>query len=151
MVMNNPPEVPSMINPITLTAQAALNAQLVRISKHAVQRYQERVDPAAPAGVAAGAIRQILSTGSARTQPRHWTTCRVEPGMRFVYAANRADVCLVLRDSTVVTILTVQVCAAPRARSSWAPIPRRLRTWQERLEEEADIYEPLPDDLAWVA
>lgn len=150
MVMNNAQEVTSMVNPTISAPQPAIAGHPIRISQHAVQRYQERVDPAAPAVIASAAIHQILSTGSVRPQPRDWTTCRVEPGMRFVYSADGEDVCLVLRDLTVVTVLTVELCARSLDRG-YTSAPRRLRSWQQRMEDEADIYEPLPDDLAMVA
>jgi hypothetical protein len=150
-VMNNLQEVPSMISSTILTRQPTAAGDQIRISEHAIQRYQERVDASSSVAVAVGAMRQILTTGTARPRPRNWTTSRAEPAMRWIYAAERPDICLVVRNSTVVTVLTVELCAQSLDRDSYAPIPQRLRSWQQRLEDEADIYEPLPDDLAWVA
>jgi hypothetical protein len=147
--MNNRQEVPSMISSTILTRQPAAAGDRIRISQHAILRYQERVDASSSAAV--GAIRQILTTGSARPRPRNWTTSRAEPGMSWIYAAERPDICLVVRNSTVVTVLTVELCTQSLDRGSYAPIPQRPRSWQQRIEDEADIYEPLPDDLAWVA
>jgi len=151
MVMNNPHEDLSMINQLIPTGQPALAGEQIRISQHSIQRYQERVDASSSVAVAVGAIRQILTTGSARPRPRNWTTCRVDPGMRWVHSVDRSDICLVLRNSTVVTVFTVELCAPSLDHDSYAPIPRRPRSWQQRMEDEADIYEPLPDDLVWVA
>ena len=140
-----------MINPTALTNQPALAGEPIRISHHAILRYQDRVDASSSLASAVGAIRQILTTGAARPRPRNWTTSRAEPGMRWIYGADRPDICLVVRNSTVVTVLTVELCAQSLDRGSYAPIPQRPRSWQQRIEDEADIYEPLPDDLAWVA
>jgi hypothetical protein len=149
--MNNLQEVPTMISSTILTRQPAAAGDQIRISQHAIRRYQERVDASSSVAVAVGVMRQILSTGSARPRPRNWTTSRVEPGMRWIYAADRPDICLVVRNSTVVTVLTVELCAQSLDRGSYAPIPKRPRSWQQRIEDEADIYEPLAHDLAWVA
>lgn len=140
-----------MISSTIVTRQPAPAGDQIRISQHAIQRYQERVDASSSVAIAVGAMRQILATGSARPRPRNWTTSRAEPGMRWIYAADRPDICLVVRNSTVVTVLTVDLCAQSLDRGSYAPIPQRPRSWQQRIEDEADIYEPLPDDLAWVA
>jgi hypothetical protein len=140
-----------MISSTMLTRQPAPAGDQIRISQHAIQRYQERVDASASVASAVGAMRQILTTGAARPRPRNWTTSRAEPGMRWIYGADRQDICLVVRNNTIVTVLTVELCAQSLDRGSYAPIPQRPRSWQQRIEDEADIYEPLPDDLAWVA
>ena len=140
-----------MISSTLVTRHPAPAGDQIRISQHAIQRYQERVDASSSVAVAVGAMRQILTTGSARPRPRNWTTSRAEPAMRWIYGAERPDICLVVRNSTVVTLLTVELCARSLDGGSYAPIPQRPRSWQQRIEDEADIYEPLPDDLAWVA
>jgi hypothetical protein len=140
-----------MVNPTTLIGQPALAGDQIRISQHAIQRYQERVDASSSVAGALGAMRQILTTGASRPRPRNWTTSRTEPGMRWIYTADRRDICLVVRNSTVVTVLTVELCAQSQDGGSYAPTPHRPRRWQQRLEDEADINEPLPDNLARVA
>jgi hypothetical protein len=92
---------------------------LPRVTHHAVDRYLERVDPAATRRQAAEAIRRIVGLGNARSTPRHWMRdlVRHTPGLRFVYLAEQPGVCALVVDGAVVTILTRQLCR----RRSWYP------------------------------
>lgn len=86
------------------------------ISNHAVQRFQERVAPSISNREAVSQIRSILATANSRSRPRWWTRVAGEsPGCRYLYSANRADVCLVVREGVVVTVFSRSVCAAWRA------------------------------------
>ena len=133
----------------------ALGSSPIRISGHAIDRYRERVDPTADRCVAFQAIAAMLASGTVRTTPRWWTTCRLETGTRLVYSAVNADVCLIIKEGTVVTLVTRALCAPARslARHSRSDIkPERCARSHRVFEDDgADIYEPLPEDLAWVA
>jgi hypothetical protein len=78
----------------------ALGSSPIRISRHAIDRYRERVDRTAERRVAFQALAAMLASGSVRTTPRWWTTCGLEPGTRLVYSAVNADVCLIVKDGT---------------------------------------------------
>ncbi|HEY7065734.1 MAG TPA: hypothetical protein VII06_29940 [Chloroflexota bacterium] len=84
------------------------------ISRHAVERWQERVEPGASALGARLALRALLDAGRVRPTPRHWTRVTPEPGLCFVYAADQPGVCALVRDRVVVTVLTRALCRASR-------------------------------------
>jgi hypothetical protein len=98
------------------------------VTHHAIQRYIERVDRSASRAEAFQAIQQIAQTARARANPRHWTRVATDqPGSRYLYSANRSDVCLVAVGSTIVTVFSRSVCAAWRpARTEGARPGRRL-------------------------
>jgi hypothetical protein len=89
-------------------------SQVVCISAHVTQRYQERVDRSASSIEARLAVMQIASLGKARCVPRHWMRGDVEPspGLTFVVWSQRPDLCLLVRDGIVVTLITRAMCAA---------------------------------------
>lgn len=86
----------------------------VVVSTHAAQRYQERVDRSASLTEARSAVTQIASLGKARPVPRHWMRGDVEPspGLLFLIWSRRPDLCLLVRDGVVVTLITRSMCAA---------------------------------------
>ncbi len=87
------------------------------VSAHAIQRYQERVDPTVSRREALRDIREVVNEGKARPRPRHWTHVDARPGSRYVYWAGRPGVCVVMRDGAVVTVFSRQAC------SEWRPNP----------------------------
>jgi len=137
------------------TGQVALGGSPIRISRHAIDHYSERVDRTAGRSVAGLAIADMLAAGTVRTTPRWWTTCRLEPGIRLVYSAVNPDVCLIIKDAIVVTLVTRELCAPARALPQPSRDGIRLERYSrsDRVFEDdgADIHEPLPEDLAWVA
>lgn len=82
----------------------------VRLSAHAVQRWCERVDPGASQIEARLALGQLISRGRVRPTPRHWTSASAAPGLTFVYWSQRSDVCALIVDGVVVTVLTRALC-----------------------------------------
>jgi hypothetical protein len=97
-----------------------------RVSRHAIQRYLERVDDSLSPAKARRAVQEILRAGRSRSTPRRWTQhVRATPGLRFVYWHERPDICLLVLDGTVVTVLT-------RARS------------RDALRDGTDLAEVLP-------
>jgi hypothetical protein len=136
-------------------AHTTLGNSPVRISSHAIDRYRDRVDLKADRRSAFAAIGAMLAAGTVRTTPHWWTTCRLEPDTRLVYSAVNPDVCLIIKNGTVVTLVTRALCAPSRSvtparrlgiRSD--PYARSNRVFED---DGADIYEPLPEELAWVA
>jgi len=86
----------------------------VEISSHAVERYVERVDRGASRREAALALRQILSLSRSRPVPRHWLRSYVPAsvGLTFVTWSHRPQICLLVRDGVVVTLITRAMCPA---------------------------------------
>jgi hypothetical protein len=101
------------------------------ISWHAVERWQERVERGASPLDARGALRQFLTGGRVRPTPRHWTTAAPEPGLCFVYWASRPGVCALVRENTVVTILTRELCRTSR-KARPEPLPLIVPTRRPR-------------------
>jgi hypothetical protein len=132
-----------------------LAGQPVRITTHALDRFQERMSPGATRQQAFYAISDLLTYGIVRTTPRWWTTARAEVGTRFVYSDLDSDVCLVLKEDVVATVLTRDLCQPPRL--TLAPRPTRSRprprVYNRRWDADSllEAYEPLPADLAEVA
>ena len=132
-----------------------LAGEPIRVTSHALERFQERVSPVATRQAAFGAIRDLLAYGVARTTPRWWTTARPGPGVRYVYSDLDPDLCLVLNGDAVATVLTRDLCQlAPLPLVSRPSRSRpRPRVYSRRWDIELLLttYEPLPADLAQVA
>ena len=77
------------------------------VSQHAVARYRSRVDDVSEP-VARSAIEELLKDVRLRPTPRHWMRHRTTygSGVRFGYSPRAPHVALVLRSSTVATVLT---------------------------------------------
>ena len=83
------------------------------ISNHAIERYQQRVNPTASRQEALDAIRSILSNATARSRPRRWMrVAATAPGTRYLYSATAPHVCLVKSNGVIVTVHSRRVCAA---------------------------------------
>ena len=83
------------------------------ISNHAIERYQQRVNPTASRQDALDAIRSILSNATSRSRPRHWMrVAATAPGTRYLYSAAAPHVCLVKANGVIVTVHSRRVCAA---------------------------------------
>src|SRR4051812_43611084 len=87
----------------------------VRITYHAIMRWQQRVNPAASLSAAASEIERLVATGRSRPTPRSWMRGRAgPPGTRFVYSAEFPGVAAIVKGRAVLTILTKELCGAPR-------------------------------------
>src|SRR5947207_1066735 len=82
----------------------------LRISRHATDRFRERVDPTLSARQAEAAIVDLARRGKRRPRPRHWLgpAHQIAPGTQYVYAADYPDICLIVSGSVVKTVLTRQ-------------------------------------------
>lgn len=119
----------------------------VRITTHAVERYRERVDSGVTRTEAAGRIHRILADGIERDRPRAWMEqIQEHPGTTFVYCPIDAEVCLVVRDGTVLTVLTRELCddrpPARRPQRSGRQV-RVARRRQRELAWVQDAYEEM--------
>ena len=142
-------------SPTIASSVPTLGSQPMRITAHAIERYQERVQPGVSAQNAFFAIRQVLAYGTVRTSPRWWTNCRLAPGQRLVYSAISPDACLLIEGDAVLTVLSRELCMGSPLRLVPQPRKRSGRRflvdapWD--FESSMSIYEPLPADLARVA
>jgi hypothetical protein len=98
------------------------NRRVLQLSWHGVQRWQQRVDPLASTAEARQALAEFVTQGHLRSTPRHWTAVDPQPGLAFLYWVHRPDVCALVWDGTVVTVITRQLCGA-----DVVPRPRHLR------------------------
>jgi hypothetical protein len=86
----------------------------LRLSAHSIQRWRERaqrfdrsIDPRVELG-------EFVRNGHKRPTPRRWTTVRPVPGLTFIYWAERPEICALVKDATVVTVLTRSLCKGHR-------------------------------------
>ena len=87
------------------------------ISRHAVDRWRERVDTSCRTDEARQALAQFVGGGRSRPTPRAWMSgVRPAPGLRFIYSADRPGVCVLARDGTALTVLTKSLCRSRRRR-----------------------------------
>src|SRR4051794_16780294 len=81
------------------------------ITRHAIERYQQRVDARTSMREAAVAISRILEDATVCSRPRKWTRMiATAPGTRYLYSAARPGVCLVVAGGAVVTVHSRSVC-----------------------------------------
>jgi hypothetical protein len=120
----------------------------VVVSTHVAQRYQERVDRSASLTEARLAVVQIASLAKARSVPRHWMRgdVRPSPGLVFLIWSRRPDVCLLMRDGVVVTLITRAMCSSSPKRHLAAVASEGRRPaaaevarwrWNGMIDEEA--------------
>jgi hypothetical protein len=96
-----------------------------RISRHAIDRYRQRVAAVAPA-VAARRLAELAADSTRRPTPRRWTEVAPGPGVLFLYPHADSDVCLVMKGNTIVTVFSRVVCLAWRTpQESGLRRPRR--------------------------
>lgn len=87
----------------------------LRISRHAVDRWRERVDTDCRAEQAREAVTRFVRGGRSRPTPRGWMKgVRPAPGLRFIYSANRPGVCVLAWGGTALTVLTRSLCGPGR-------------------------------------
>src|SRR5262245_45650007 len=115
----------------------AVGSKTLRISAHAVERYIQRVQTLQPPA-AITAMHRFLRTGRVRPTPRHWTRAIVQPspGLKFVYSALAPGVCFLVREETVVTVVTRDLARRARGHKVHEPCrrPRRSRPHHSRRE-----------------
>ncbi|MDZ5661403.1 hypothetical protein SFC79_06455 [Nocardioides sp. S-58] len=80
-------------------------------TRHAVQRYQQRVAPVA-AAEAFRRLSELADNSRTRATPRWWTPVEPAPGLLFAYPANEPGVCLLLRDGAILTVFERGQCRA---------------------------------------
>lgn len=87
-----------------------------RISLHALLRYQERVKIGATEDGSKIGIHKILASARVRPYPRRWMKrTRMTPGTKYLYSAEQPGVCIIVRNDTVVTVISRAASASWRA------------------------------------
>jgi len=99
------------------------------VSQHAVDRYRSRVEDLTEREVQ-HAIEDLLKDARLRPTPRHWMRQRTSygSGIRFGYSPRAPHVALVLRESTVVTVLTRSLCRRPPT------VTEKRECWPDRKQ-----------------
>ncbi|MFN2503681.1 MAG: hypothetical protein ABR540_05520 [Acidimicrobiales bacterium] len=80
-----------------------------RPSRHAIQRFQQRV---APVSIVEANRRLTDAAANARVRatPRWWTPVAPAPGLVFLYPASMPGVCLLVRNGVIMTIYERSQC-----------------------------------------
>lgn len=89
-------------------------APIIHRQGHAVQRWQQRANPASSLGEAAIELREFLRHGHGTTRPRRWTSAEPGAGARFYYWDESPGICVLVRDDVAVTVLSKQLCRKRR-------------------------------------
>ena len=78
-------------------------------SRHAIQRFQQRVATVSTAE-AFRRIQEAAAHARVRATPRWWTPVAPQPGIVFLYPASMPGVCLLARNGVVVTVYERSQC-----------------------------------------
>lgn len=115
----------------------------LRVTRHAIERYQQRVEPGRSYEGARRRLEQMVGLGRTRSTPRHWMRGKVAPtpGLRFLYWSQLPNVCALLKDGVVITIVTRSMFSGPHS-STAAPAGRLPQTdvspwrWDGRIADD---------------
>jgi hypothetical protein len=75
------------------------------VSEHALARYRERVE-SLPRARARRALQRLLGQAEWTVRPRRWMPIVLHDGVRYGYPLTRPDVCLLVREEFVVTVMS---------------------------------------------
>lgn len=78
-------------------------------TRHAVQRYQQRVMPVSTRE-AFRALETAAASARRRATPRWWTPVEPAPGLLFLYPPAMPGVCLLCRDGVILTVFERGTC-----------------------------------------
>src|SRR4051812_1958927 len=85
-----------------------------RISRHAVDRYRQRVE-AVDRREAAQRLAELAADSTRRSTPRRWTEVAPAPGIVFLYPHADSRICLIVKDNTVITVFSRAACRSWKA------------------------------------
>src|SRR4051794_1600010 len=90
-------------------------ARPLHVTRHAVDRYRQRVEPSASYMTARLRLEQMVALGRTRSTPRHWMRGRISPtpGLRFLYWSQRPSICALVVGNAIVTVVTRSMFRAP--------------------------------------
>ena len=106
-----------------------------RISRHAVERYLQRVS-CVPPTEAARRLAELSADSTRRPTPRRWTKVRPGPGVLFLYPRADSDICLLMKGDTITTVFSRDVCRRWR--------DERRGTWGRWHADERSYQGPSP-------
>lgn len=78
-------------------------------SRHAIQRFQQRVTPVSTAE-AARRIQDAAAQARVRATPRWWTPVAPAAGLLFLYPSSLPGVCFLVREGVVMTVYERSQC-----------------------------------------
>lgn len=88
-------------------------SSMPRVSAHAVERWQQRVERQASAETARSALHTFIRNGTSRSTPRRWMKdVRQTPGLRYVYSHEYPGVCVLVTAHTALTVVTKSLCGS---------------------------------------
>ena len=85
----------------------------LHVTRHAVERFRDRVDRFATVSEAINAVQRIAGTARACSRPRKWCRLagvRTQRGSQYLYSAVYPGICLVVRGNAVVTVFSKRAC-----------------------------------------
>lgn len=112
-----------------------------RPSRHAIQRFQQRVAPVS-AAEAARRLTDAAAHARVRATPRWWTPVAPAPGLVFLYPTAMPGVCLLTRNGVIMTLYERSQCRSwehepPSGRGGARVAPYRRPSPGEHLMEAA--------------
>ena len=105
----------------------------VVVTEHSVKRCQQRIAPSLTCNKTRALLQAMVSKGRSRATPRRWTKGNVlpTPGLRSVYWSGLPDVCGLVVNHTLVTVVTRLIGRRQRStgclRSDYVQHKRRIR------------------------
>jgi hypothetical protein len=102
---------------IHVAKRGSKEVRLMFPTRHAIQRFQERVAPVSTAE-AARRIREAGASATVRPTPRWWTPVAPAPGLSFAYPSTLPGVCFLIRDGAVLTVFERDTCRGWRSGSN---------------------------------
>lgn len=86
------------------------------VSRHAAERYAERVDTTCDLRQASMLIEDALRDATANAKPRRWMrqAWAAPAGSRFVYSSRYPGLCLIVCNGVVTTVVTRDTCRRQR-------------------------------------
>ena len=120
----------------------------ISITSHAIERCRQRVAPALNFVQTQTLLTTMVAQGRVRPTPRKWTRKNTSPrpGLRFVYWSELPDVCGLVVNRTLVTVLTRRTCKSLRLgndrQSHYAMHKRR----QQYIDEDRPSMELVEDN-----
>jgi hypothetical protein len=128
------------INPDAMEEQAMKTSPI--ITKHAIERYRERVEPGLAQRDVVERLVEVIETATVRSTPRRWMrVASTAPGTRYLYSAQRPDVCLVVAGGAVVTVHSRLACRVWTAHGGTASVQHHQRS----LPYRRDRSRPYPE------
>ncbi len=129
-------------------SELPLGTDRFQISEHATNRFIQRVAPKIPDSSAVKIFQCLVTQGRTRATPRWWMKHKITitPGMRFLYWAHLPDVCAIVRNGTVVTVMTKSMF---KSKPSVSAETERSNTWKRNHKRRSrHVFKLVEGDVA---